>query len=141
MKTRFLFPYWSRFLGYGFFFAGILLSIINAMHDSGSLTDDRITLTNESSFFMVTVILLVMGLFLASFSKEKIEDEQIAQLRLDSLQLAIYVNYLILIISLIFNDGNHIRDALHFNLRFPLIFYIIIFRWRIYQLNRSLKLS
>ena len=128
MKSRYLFPSWCCILGYSLFFAGIILSIINGMHDTGSLSNDPVTLNNEHSFFMVTVIFMVAGLFLAAFSKEKIEDEQIAQLRLDSLQLAIYVNYLILIISLIFNDGNHIRDALHFNLRFPLVFYIIIFQ-------------
>ena len=45
---------------------------------------------------------MLVGLIIVAFSKEKIEDEQISQLRLDSLQWAVYLNYIILVISLSF---------------------------------------
>jgi hypothetical protein len=58
-------------------------------------------------------------------------------LRLDSLQWAIYLNYLLLIISLIIStDTEHI---LFLNLLVPLLFFIIRFRWQIYRNNRLLK--
>ena len=80
---------------------------------------------------------MAVGLFLAAFSKEKIEDEQISQLRLDSLQWAIYVNYILLIVSLILtSDTEHI---LFLNLLIPLVFFIIRFQWKIFQNNRLLK--
>ena len=41
--------------------------------------------------------MVLVGLFLIAFSKEKIEDEQIVQFRLDSLRWAIYLNYAILL--------------------------------------------
>jgi hypothetical protein len=86
---------------------------------------------------MGTSLTMALGLFLVAFAKEKIEDEQIWQVRLDSLRWAIYVNYLVLITSLVFiTDTGHI---LHLNLWVPLIFFIIRFRWVIFRLNRSLS--
>jgi hypothetical protein len=87
--------------------------------------------------FICTALLMALGLFLVAFAKEKIEDEQIWQIRLDSLRWAIYVNYIILITSLVFiNDTGHILDL---NLWVPLIFFIVRFRWVIFRLNRSLS--
>ncbi|GAC1311900.1 MAG: hypothetical protein NVSMB24_32350 [Mucilaginibacter sp.] len=94
-------------------------------------------LNSHHVFFMTTTLLMAIGLFVVAFSKEKIEDEQISQLRSDSLQWAIYVNYVLLIISLVFtNDTEHI---LFLNLMVPLAFFIIRFRWVIFRLNSSLS--
>jgi len=84
---------------------------------------------------------MLVGLFLIAFSKEKIEDEQIAQLRLDSLRWAIYLNYLILLLSLVFTNGIDFIDILRLNLWVPLLFFIIRFRWVLYRLNRSLTIE
>ena len=93
--------------------------------------------TGEHLFFISTTLLMSLGLFLVAFASEKIEDEQIWQIRLDSLRWAIYVNYLILIISLVFiYDTAHILEL---NLWVPLLFFIIRFRWVIFRLNRSLS--
>ena len=93
--------------------------------------------TPDHLFFIATALFMAIGLFIVAFSKEKIEDEQISQLRLDSLQWAIYFNYLLLIVILIFSkDGAHI---LFLNMLIPLAFFIIRFRWKIYQNNRLLR--
>ena len=93
--------------------------------------------TGEHLFFMGTTLLMSLGLFFVAFAREKIEDEQIWHIRLDCLRGAIFVNYLILIISLVFvNDTGHILEL---NLWAPLIFFIIRFRWVIFRLNRSLS--
>jgi hypothetical protein len=89
----------------------------------------------------VEYLSLVIGLVLIAFSKERIEDEQIAQLRSDSLQWAIYVNYGIFIICTIFINGSDYLGVVTYNVLSPLLFFIIRFRWKIYQLNRSLTLS
>jgi hypothetical protein len=81
--------------------------------------------------------MVLIGLFLIAFSKEKIEDEQIVQLRLSSLRWAIYLNYGILLFSLVFtNDSKHI---LSLNIWLPLLFFILRFQWVLYRLNRSAK--
>ncbi|MDB5131253.1 MAG: hypothetical protein JWR02_1002 [Mucilaginibacter sp.] len=139
MKSRFLFPHWCRFLGYALILAHIPVVVFKRTLgfdlSHGSVNDDLFN--SHHVFFMTTTLLMAVGLFIVAFSKEKIEDEQISQLRLDSLQWAIYVNYLLLIISLVFtNDTEHI---LFLNLLVPLAFFIIRFRWVIFRLNSSLS--
>jgi hypothetical protein len=90
-------------------------------------------------FFIATTLLMLIGLVLLVFAKEKIEDEQISQLRLDSLQWAIYLNYLVLIITLVFADHQDFKDILRLNLWVPLVFFYIRFRWVIFRLNRAVK--
>ena len=93
--------------------------------------------SGEHLFFICTSLLMVTGLFLVAFAKERIEDEQIWHIRLDSLRWAIYINYLILIISLFFIED--VGHMLELNLWVPLIFFIVRFRWVIYRLNRSAR--
>jgi hypothetical protein len=141
MKSHFLFPYWCRYLGWGLVIAHVPISIIGRMNGMFNVLDNPGSSANlfsgEHLFFMCTALLMALGLFLVAFASEKIEDEQIWHIRLDSLRWAIYINYLILIISLVFiNDTGHILEL---NLWVPLIFFIIRFRWVIFRLNRSLS--
>ena len=88
MKTRFLFPYWCRYLGYTLFVIHIPIMLLRkalGFDLPGEVHSDGIFAPHHL-FFMATTLLMAIGLFLAAFSKEKIEDEQISQLRLDSLQ-------------------------------------------------------
>ncbi|HWZ16031.1 MAG TPA: hypothetical protein VNW95_12405 [Mucilaginibacter sp.] len=139
MKSRYLFPYWCRFLGYALILAHVPVVVFKQSLgfdlNHGPVNNDL--LNSHHVFFMTTTLLMAIGLFIVAFSKEKIEDEQISQLRSDSLQWAIYVNYVLLIISLVFtNDTEHI---LFLNLMVPLAFFIIRFRWVIFRLNSSLS--
>lgn len=141
MKSHFLFPYWCRYLGWGLVIAHVPLTMIGRMNGMINPLDNpegnTSPFTGEHLFFISTTLLMALGLFLVAFASEKIEDEQIWQVRLDSLRWAIYINYLILIISLVFiNDTAHILEL---NLWVPLLFFIIRFRWVIFRLNRSLS--
>jgi len=139
MKPLFLFPYWCRYLGY--FLVFIHVPIVLFKHELGfdqhGDIDNAGIFGSHHVFFMSTTLLMAIGLFIAAFSKEKMEDEQIVRLRLDSLQWSVYVNFLFLIVSLIFStDTEHI---LFLNLLVPLVFFIIRFRWKIFQNNRLIK--
>jgi hypothetical protein len=139
MKSRFLFPHWCRYVGYILIIAHIPVMLLRKTlgFDTPGAPVDYSLFNSHHLFFMTTTLLMAIGLFLAAFSKEKIEDEQISQLRLDSLQWAIYVNYVLLIVSLIFStDTEHI---LFLNLLVPLVFFIIRFQWKIFQNNRLLR--
>jgi len=140
MKPRFLFPYWCRFLGWGLVIAHVPMSIIGRANGMINPLDNPPTqslFTGEHLFFICTSLVMALGLFIVAFSREKIEDEQIWHVRLDSLRWAIYINYLVLIASLIFiYDTAHILEL---NLWVPLIFFIIRFRWVLFRLNRSLS--
>ncbi|MFA6083637.1 hypothetical protein [Mucilaginibacter sp.] len=139
MKPKFLFPTWTRWLGLVLFFVHLPVMHIWDIYHIHSYDDGN--LFNLSHlFFIATVVLMLVGLFLIAFSREKIEDEQIYQLRLSSLRWAIFANYLILIICLIFtNSKADYKDILRLNLWVPLVLFIILFRWKIFRLNRSLK--
>jgi cell division protein FtsW (lipid II flippase) len=139
MKPQFLFPTWTRWLGLVLFFVHLPVMHIWDIYHIHS-PDDGNLFNLSHLFFIATVVLMVTGLFLIAFSREKIEDEQIYQLRLSSLRWAIFANYLILIICLIFtNSKADYKDILRLNLWVPLVLFIILFRWKIFKLNRSLK--
>jgi hypothetical protein len=140
MKTRFLFPYYFKFVG----LALIVIVHFPLMHFLQLLhvhfdDNDTSLFNHHHVFFILTYVMIVIGLLMVAFSKEKVEDEHISQLRLDSLQWALYLNYLILIITLVFTNGIDTIDVLRLNLWVPLVFFIIRFRWVLYRLNRSLN--
>ncbi|HMH32993.1 MAG TPA: hypothetical protein VK543_08175 [Puia sp.] len=148
MRPNYLFPYKSRYLGIALILLHIPVRLIWEMANPGIDShrlpvkgNDSILFTNEHLFFLASSVLVLIGLFLIAFSKEKIEDEQIYQLRLDSLRWAIYFNYLVLLFSLLFTNGINFIDMLRLNLWLPLLFFIIRFRWVIFRLNRSLNLE
>lgn len=87
---------------------------------------------------IVAVILIISGLMVA-FSKEKQEDELIVKLRLESLVWATYVNYAILLVSLIFVYGISFLWVMIFNMFTILLFFIIRFNWQVRKLNKSLS--
>jgi hypothetical protein len=138
MKSKFLFPYWFRYLGYALFLVHVPIALFwkyFGFDNPRDITDTSL-FNSHHLFFMATTLLMSVGLFLAAFAKEKIEDEQISQLRLDSLQWAIYLNYFLLVIALVLTTDTH--HILFLNLMVPLVFFIIRFRWVIFKLNRSL---
>lgn len=141
MKSRFLFPHWARIVGYFCFLAYVPLMLLKKylLSESGHLEASFFT---DRFFPSATIMLIVIGLLLVAFSKEKIEDERIAQLRLDSLQWSIYFNYIGLIAGIIFisNWQMFVDIAAHFIIT-PLLFFIIRFRWVVYQSNRELTVE
>jgi hypothetical protein len=144
MKTRFLFPYRSRILGYICVLAYLPIMVFKKILHHGynniglkvQLEESTSLLNSEHILSAIAVAVVIIGLLLIAFSKEKIEDEQILQLRLDSLQWAVYFNYAMLVITLFVLSNMHYREILVLNLWAPLVFFIIRFRWVIFRFNR-----
>ena len=95
--------------------------------------------TGSHIFFIFTTLMVTIGLFLFAFSKEKIENEQIMQLRRDSLQWAVYFNYVVLIVTLIFTEHMEIGHIMMLNMWTLLLFFIFRFQWAIIRNNWSAK--
>src|SRR6266436_8925278 len=110
MRTNYLFPFNSRYLGIALILVHIPIKFLwdayylGGYHhnDASGASEDSFLFSPPHLFFIGTTLMVLVGLFLVAFSKEKIEDEQIVQLRLDSLRWAIYLNYAILLFGLIF---------------------------------------
>ena len=76
---------------------------------------------------MEPIAMDLIPLFIA-FSKEKIEDERVAQIRLDSLHFAVYLNYAVLAIQVIFVHGTAFLDVMVYNMFSVLLLFIIRYR-------------
>ena len=145
MRTKYLFPFKCRYFGIGLILVHIPIKLLwDARYPKGYAHQQMATYTGSNFlfspphlFFIGTTLMVLIGLFLIAFSKERIEDEQISQLRLDSLRWAIYLNYAILLFTLVFTDGSDSDHILLLNIWLPLLFFILRFRWVLYRLNHS----
>ncbi|HEY4832326.1 MAG TPA: hypothetical protein VIH61_07190 [Waddliaceae bacterium] len=145
VKNRYLFPYKSRYIGIALILVHIPIKLLWDHYYPGGYSKhnpegtDSALFSPPHLFFIGTTLMVLVGLFLIAFSKEKVEDEQIVQLRLDSLRWAIYLNYAILLFSLIFSRGSDSHHILLLNIWLPLLFFIFRFQWVLYRLNRLAK--
>ena len=88
----------------------------------------------ETSIFneLLTVVIIISGL-IASFSREKIEDELISKIRLESLAAAIILNYaLLLVANFLIYDFTFLHTLIVF-LFAPLAMFNIIFQVRLFN--------
>jgi len=80
---------------------------------------------------------LIASFVMIAFSREKIEDEAIQFFRLEALQWAVWVNYAILVLCILFCYGGLFFSVMTFNLFTVLIIFIIRFRFVLYQYNKA----
>lgn len=84
-------------------------------------------------------ILFLLGAVLVAFSKEKHEDEFIAKTRLESLVWAVYVNYAVLALCMLFFFNLEFLMVMIFNMFTVLIFFILRFYFILYKTNKLLS--
>ena len=83
-----------------------------------------------------TTIIIISGL-INSFCKEKIEDELISKIRLESLTMSLFISYGLVIISTFLIYNLSYMYVLVFNLFIILILFNLIFRYRLYEHYKS----
>lgn len=147
MISRFLLPHsWRKtgiilfLIGLGFFIADQWLNVqfltwrnlrpIETQTLSGPAVDENFA--DE-----IKMLLILFGLLIIAFTKERIEDEYIAQQRLDSLQWAIYVNYAIFVVCVLAVYGVNFFTVTIYNVFTPLIIFIVRFRWMMYRASKQ----
>lgn len=81
---------------------------------------------------LISVLLLIGGL-LVMFSKEKKEDEYINQIRLNSLQNSVLLNYILLFFCIVFIHGIPFFHVMVYNLFTVILIYILRFQFLIYK--------
>lgn len=160
MKTNYLFPNRYKKAGWVLFILGILLGVVYLLavfmdfEIDLSIIDLKVfaiavnRFAGDTSYFTVirnevldefVCLLIVVGALLVAFSKEKSEDEFISKIRLESLVWATYVNYVILIVSIIFVYEMIFFWVLIFNMFTLLIFFLIRFNWVLYKTKNQVK--
>lgn len=80
--------------------------------------------------------LILVGGMLVAFSREKQEDEFIARLRLSSLMWAVVVNYVLLLLALLFVYGMSFFHVMVYNMFTVLLIFIARFNYLLYKNNK-----
>lgn len=85
----------------------------------------------------VALSLILIGLMGVAFSRERIEDEFVAHIRLQSLLWSVAVYYAIVLISVwaFYNDA--FWSVMIYHLFMPLLFYVVLFRLNYWQKMKS----
>lgn len=115
MTSYYLFPSWTKYIGWVLFVIaaiGGVLTLVNDWEPSfltakvpaffiDRLFEKKRTFGWVENNMLNEILgtLTMAGLLLIAFAKEKIEDEFITRIRLDALLWAVYVNYAVLFVS------------------------------------------
>jgi hypothetical protein len=85
----------------------------------------------------IAIIGITVGGILATCSKEKIEDEMISHIRLNSLLVALYINYAVLIVaSLLVYDLDFLQVMIYQMFTILLVF-MVVFRYQVWRLQKG----
>ncbi|MEJ2113252.1 MAG: hypothetical protein P8X62_06030 [Flavobacteriaceae bacterium] len=146
MRTHYLLPNKYKNLGWVLFSIGLAFGIFLFLNDYESdLLNTKVLaiyyegiFDSQDGFFKIVnnnivdelaAIFIIIGGLLIGFTKEKVEDEFIYKLRKDSLVWAIIINYLILILAIVFIYDMSFFHVLVLNMFTPLLFFIIRFNF------------
>ncbi|GAB2797676.1 hypothetical protein GCM10027275_49000 [Rhabdobacter roseus] len=101
-------------------------SEVDRIIDFINYKDGTITLELIDEILSLSVL---AGLFIVGFARLKVEDERAAQLRLESLQWAIYGNTLVLVLCILFVHGLGFINVMIYNMFTPLLIFVLRFHW------------
>ncbi len=149
MSNKFLLPHRFKAIGWFIFIpamiAGIALSVFGydaelietkvfAVFSSGLFDERRFFhFINTDVTNTITGTLFIIGGILVGFSKEKKEDEFINNIRLTSLLWAVFVNYVLLLLSFVFVYGTAFFNVMIYNMFTVLLIFIGRFNYLLYK--------
>ncbi|WP_107038700.1 hypothetical protein [Brumimicrobium mesophilum] len=154
MKVKYLFPSKYKKIGWIILIPSFIFGLISFIN--GGFAPEFLTISvpsiisselfSEMKFFSlvknnildeILLILVIVSSLMVAFSKEKTEDEFIAKIRLESLVWAVYVNYGILLLSILFIYDLAFLNVMIFNMFTILLFFVIRFNWQLLKLKKS----
>ena len=135
-------PKGFRFVGYIMTFAGAILGIMRFYFGiKPDLLDQKVfavysvylktkTLKIESNQLIEEIVglLLILGLLMIAFAREKDETPQISTIRLKAFFISFYINSAFLIFTILFTFGLAFIYMTVLNLVLPLSIYVIVFQ-------------
>lgn len=153
MSTKLLLPNRYKKIGWAILIPATILGLLLAYNEFGAewFWAKVFSIANEGTeshykYFSFrytnitnTVIgsLFIIGALMVSFSKEKNEDEFIAELRLSSLLWAVCVSYILLLIAFMLVYGTPFLDVMVYNMFTVLIIFIIRFNYLMYKNSKT----
>lgn len=91
---------------------------------------------DDFTFELIASLLIIGGLFIA-FARQKIEDEMIRKIRLDSLVWATYIHYIMFLVLTLILYGFGYVYVIYANMFSLLLFFIIRFYYNLHKLNKT----
>jgi len=85
----------------------------------------------------LTALLILVGLFFISFTKEKTENDFSSTLRYKSLILTFYINTALVFLSFLFVYGFGFINILVINVFSPFIIYVILLKYFLYNAPKT----
>jgi len=153
MKSRFLFSNKYKPVGWFLFLSGMILGIILMLNNINfpNWEVNVFPLVSENDFFSspafewtlnnvadeIASLLVIIGGILVSFSKTKDEDEYISKIRMESLIWATYVNYVVLILAILFVFDISFLSVLIYNMFTILLFFMLRFHYVLYKTKKG----
>jgi len=154
MKLNYLFPHRFKRIGLMILIPFILLGLYVVNYDvepeifdvnvPAIFVDEFIGekfvfgMTENNILNELVGVVLILSFLMVAFSKEIQEDELIAKIRLESLVWATYVNYGVLLFSMLFIYGMSFLWVMIFNMFTILMFFIVRFNWQVKKLNKTM---
>lgn len=154
MKTKWLFPHRFRLIGWLIFVPSAVLGLAALYADFNlswlvaEMLNESMTIESGNSVTHlvntqnltdeIAAIGVIVGLLLIAFSREKVEDEMINQLRLEALQWSVYANYIVLGIAILTIYDTAFFNVMVYNMFTVLLVFIARFRWLLYRNTNNL---
>lgn len=122
------------FLGFRDIKLNFLEARVFAILSGEIFTDNKVMeFIQDNIFDELVAIVFLVGAFFVGFSREKKEDEFISKLRLSSLLWAVYVNYALLFLAIVFIYGTAFLTVMIYNMFTILIIFIVRFNYLLYR--------
>lgn len=159
MKKSMLLPYRFKKIGWAIFIPTLLLGIFVAFQefDTTSLAEmiervvevgrldptvehiNRIENGVQPWLNNLLIIGILCGSLFITCSREKVEDEMIARIRLDALLSALYANTAVIVVAALTTYDLNFVDVMIYNLfTLPLLFLVIL-RYRLWRLKKATR--
>lgn len=139
MVYRYLLPARYRRIGWWLLWPAATLGLLN-MYASVEIPWLRLHAKKDLFFFgnqnltdEVALTGLLFALLLLSFSRMRYEDEYIGQLRLESWQWAVLLNFLLLLAATWLLYGSSFFNFMVYNMITIPVLFLIRFRWLLYR--------
>lgn len=105
----------------------------------GSDFDLPTSQTWEALLNNMALIGFCLGSISVTCSRERIEDELITKIRLDSLLIALYINYALLIVAALCCYEFAFLNVMIYNLFTIPLFFLSIFRYKLWRLRKEVR--
>lgn len=149
MEPKFLLPH--RLKAYGWvilipslimailWILGIRFTVMSPVFAIWGNNNEVFTFIHKNIYNEIVAVPLLISLLIVTFAKEKIEDEYMLRIRLESLVWSIYINFGFLLISTIFIFRDGFNNILIYNMFTILFLFVLRFHYVLFKEKRQME--